>query len=129
MNLFISMTTEDLISSYLLQYALAWRLAIAAVFLRMAARRLSKAAILAEDYMIVFALVSQWRASPFETSRVRKFGSLVLPTISRRLCAWAKSLRVYSVRSDFDMAILFATRSLRPIYTAVHLGAGNMSFS
>ena len=57
-------------------------LAIAAVCLRLAGRRLSRAAILADDYMMVFALVSQ--SSPFEMPRIREFASFVLLTIFRR---------------------------------------------
>ena len=59
-------------------------LATAAVCLRLLARRLSRAAVLADDYMMIFALVSQWRTSPFETPRVPESASLVLLTISRR---------------------------------------------
>lgn len=46
-------------------------LAITAVVLRLLARRLSKVRILADDYMIIFALVSRRRASFFNQDEPR----------------------------------------------------------
>ena len=55
---------DDRASNIVISSVICISLATIAVILRFLARRLSKAKILADDYMMVFALVS-WERAPF----------------------------------------------------------------
>ena len=61
-------------SNIVISSAICIGLAITAVLLRLLARRLSKAKILADDYMMVFALVSRQQAVFLKQYKPRDLG-------------------------------------------------------